>query len=222
MAEQAPPGILQSLQHHLPSAKLGLLIRHAERPPITHWDDAFKLLLTEEGKAQARQLGQIVASYGPIHLFHSPVERCEQTAQALAEGVREHGGQVEHIESVFALGGPYIRDLKKTLEFAKNLGHAFVRTWFRGNLPQDCLMSRTETAQALWQTFVEKTTLVSEGTAVLVSHDWNILALREEYLHIQHENVGWPMFLDGLLASPHDQGWLLRYREHHQILPKLG
>lgn len=211
-------GILKSLGNVEHGKPLGLFLRHAERPPITHWGEAFQLLLTEQGKEEARQLGRVLSTYGKIHLFHSPVQRCEQTAQAIAEGIRIEGGWEGRIESVSALGGPYILDTDKALEFAKNLGHAFIRTWFRGDLPKDTLLSRTETARIQWQSFVEKMATVGDDIAVLVSHDWNILTLREEYLHLQHEDVGWPKFLDGLAAFRHAQGFVLRYHDYPEVV----
>ena len=66
---------------------LGILIRHAEREPIRTAQDAPLAPLTEKGRKEARVLGTILRGI-PVHrIFSSPIERCIDTAQCVAEGM---------------------------------------------------------------------------------------------------------------------------------------
>jgi hypothetical protein len=49
-----------------------------------------------------------------------------------------------------------------------------------------------------------------------VSHDWNILVLRELLLGVLHEDAGWLNFLDGLAFSLCAGRLEARYRSHAQ------
>lgn len=210
--------ILESLQHPTPTAPWGLIVRHAERPPITDWNDAFSLLLTDQGKADAHRLGQTLAHHHPVQLYHSPVQRCEQTAMAIAEGIRDAGGEPDLRDALFELGGPYMVDISGALQAAQALGQAFIRTWFDGEISDEILLSRHESARVQLRAILRHIRQAPEALSVFVSHDWNILSMREEFLGLTHEEHGWPTFLDGMLCLPHDKGCLLRYQDHETLV----
>ncbi len=67
------------------SRRFALLIRHAERPPIPPGSFGNELPLTEAGGLSARDLGGILGTELRA-LWSSPVRRCLQTVEAVAEG----------------------------------------------------------------------------------------------------------------------------------------
>jgi len=51
-----------------------------------------------------------------------------------------------------------------------------------------------------------------------VSHDINIMAVREHVIGLRHEDVGWLNFLDGVAFRWGDDGLRAVYRERHRQL----
>lgn len=87
-------------------ARAGLVIRHGRRHPIpknsADWGNS--ILLTEEGKLEARQFGALLKGLS-LQTFHSPVPRCRETAQCIMDGARL--GETSPIEHQM-LGNPGI------------------------------------------------------------------------------------------------------------------
>ncbi len=213
--------ILDSLNRMPPQGRFGMLIRHAHRLAITDWNEAFDVLLTEQGKEDSRQLGRQLSQYGSIHLYHSPVERCAQTARAIVEGVLAAGGVGEVKGSMDDLGGPYIRDMGEAMRLASSLGSDFIRTWFDGHISEEYLLTRKKTAHIQLNTLLNQLRQTQEVTPVLVSHDWNLLTIREEFLSLRHEETGWLTFLDGLICHYQSDKPILQYLEHTTELAPL-
>jgi hypothetical protein len=46
-----------------------------------------------------------------------------------------------------------------------------------------------------------------------VSHDWNIIVLRELVCGVRHEDAGWLDFLDGVVFTPTAAGLRAAYRQ---------
>ena len=79
-----------------------LLIRHAERPEIPEDTVGNEVLLTEKGKADTRRFAQRLTD-PVISIQSSPIERCRQTAEIIAEVV---GFQPDAIVANQDLGDP--------------------------------------------------------------------------------------------------------------------
>lgn len=177
----------------------GILIRHAERFSIRSVKNPNDALLTEKGKKDAFQYGRWAASLSPAVLRHSPVERCGQTARAIAEGISAAGGTAVVAGTMIELGGPYI--LGKIEELPSIVGQIgfdlFLRKWFDGELPADLMMGLAEAAELQLTAF--RSCLDGDGSSqILVTHDWNIMLLREYFFNLKHEEIGAPGFLEGL------------------------
>jgi len=177
-----------------------ILIRHAERPPVTSLKEINHLELTEAGRAAARQLGRRLAHYPELRLIHSPILRCEQTATAIASGAAEGGSEISEVRRESVLGGSYAIDRTRALTKADELGSQFVRAWFSGALEPGLM-------RPLGESLREHVDLVRKGfetntsgelLTVYVTHDWNVSVLREGLFGIRYEEEGWPEYLDGV------------------------
>jgi hypothetical protein len=73
---------------HISSAhRVGLVLRHSARYPILKDEDIYTAGLTAEGVRQAEAFGQELTKIRiPGRLFSSPIERCLDTASAIARG----------------------------------------------------------------------------------------------------------------------------------------
>jgi broad specificity phosphatase PhoE len=181
--------------------RTALLVRHAERGPITDLARHHEVLLTPEGHRRAHTSGERLGDalhVVDVALLHSPIERCKQTADGLHKGLTTKGKQAVVVGERHALGASYLKDDAGLARAFLRHGRGFVRAWFDGDIdtafidPCDVVAARQ--MQAL------REALEAHAFVVAVSHDWNIAALKEHTLGLRHEEHGWPQFLDGVVA----------------------
>jgi hypothetical protein len=181
-----------------------LLVRHAAREEIRSARDIIDAQLTEAGHADAADFGETLTSFDAVRAMHSPILRCGQTAEGIVDGFSLAGGEATVGGPLPAIGGAYIRDPARVfLTFASDRT-GFLRTWFDGRIPDDVIAPLPEVAQiqidgiaAAWRGR-DPTEL-----QVFVTHDWNLLALREEVMGLRHEEAGWVEFLEGVVLTRH-------------------
>ena len=193
------------------SDPLTLLVRHAEREDVRSANDIFTAPLTDKGRQDARKVGAAFAKRGTITFAHSPVPRCEDTAACMAEGARAAGARAEIVGMRPELGGLYIVDIEQAFRAYVADRQRFVRRWFEGELGEDVLLSRRETAKH--QLEVVQELHGNTPLTVLVSHDWNIMSVREEFLGVRHEDTGWLGFMDGVAHTEADDARRLRWSD---------
>lgn len=181
-------------------APAGIMIRHAERDPISSVREIDLVGLTEAGSAAARDLGRRLAHYPELRVFHSPVARCERTGTAIAEGAAEGGSRVLEVSRESLLGGSYTIDRTRAFAKAEELGSQFLRVWFSGDLEpglmrpfDDSLHEHLSLVRKGLETSTPRKLLI-----VYVTHDWNVSVVREGLLGIRNEDAGWPEYLDGV------------------------
>lgn len=183
---------------------VALMLRHAERYQITHMNNAMEPLLTEKGKDDAMRYGRELSKMAiacPLHLYHSPVERCKETAEAIQSGLES-----VNITSLLKgmdinLGGPYITgDWREVAASAEEVGFLnFVRMWFNGEVKSGLVLPLKEAAEQqldVLRAHLEK----NDYSTLHVTHDWNLMIMREYFFEITHEDWGVPDFLDTIAA----------------------
>jgi broad specificity phosphatase PhoE len=197
--------LLESLSAVGGHVATALLVRHAERDPVLAVQDFLEARLTAKGIEDAIEFGRALDSFASLEAWHSPVERCAETARSIVAGAREVGVDAQVIGSMDALGGPYVRDPFATFkEYAKH-AKRFIRSWFDGEYPSEMIAGRRESSQIQLREILGTWDAEPPQTlAVFVTHDWNVLAIREEVLGLRFEEAGWVNFLEGLVLSRRD------------------
>lgn len=202
------PGILRALDTLGPASPVALLMRHSERLPVlysAHYD----VPLTENGRRMAHDLGRALAPRGRIVLYHSFIPRCGETASCIADGAREAGAEATVIGVLDDLAGPYLKDRDAVMDLADTMTpERFLRAWFDGALPEAILAPLHEAAASQLRPVHLALGRHPDALSVLVSHDWNLMTVREACLGARHEDVGWLPFLDGVAATPAANGGL--------------
>jgi hypothetical protein len=202
----------QLLDHVLnnKSDDLSLLIRHASRQAIPsgrigHHD----VPLTDTGRQMAHELGQALPSDATVRLFHSPIPRCEETAEYIRRGVISNEGSVILMGKRDFLDTIGIVDLKQMVMILERHGrHHLVRQWLDGKLENTIMRNPHHIVQRTLQEIIaskrDKSPL-QKTIDIHITHDLNILAAREILLGVKLENGGWSKYLDGLifLHNPH-------------------
>lgn len=197
---------LKNLPPHTPAA---VFLRHAERYPITDAAAPHLPELTPKGVADAEAFGAKLQGFDCIRLFHSPVVRCRQTAEAIARSAASSGHAVEIAGPEDALGPGYILDSAEAGRLTIQHREHFVRLWLTGEIAPAVIRRAVELASLKINYVMERLQQPCPRGRRLdlhVSHDWNILALRELLCAVRHEDVGWLDFLDGIAFSPRDDG----------------
>ncbi|ACB75442.1 histidine phosphatase family protein [Opitutus terrae] len=209
--------------HSLPQeTSAAVFLRHAQRHPIVDASDPTLAELTPAGAAEAEAFGAKIAGFGCVRVFHSPIKRCHQTAECIARGVQATGCPVEIVGPEDALGIDYILDLKEAGRLTVLHGDHFVRLWFSGQIAPT-VIHRAERIAARKLTHLVKR--LQEPCAqgrrldLHVSHDWNIIVLRELMVGVRHEEAGWLDFLDGVAFTPVAGGLRAIYRDRGVTKP---
>jgi hypothetical protein len=158
--------------------------------------------LTPAGIEAAARLGHALSSrYKRIRLFHSPVLRCAQTAQSICEGAGPAGASATVHGPRNCLGGSYLLYPTAALPLADELRPKFVRTWFSGGLPPAIIKPFAQSLAEHTEYILAElgTSQAPASMDVHVTHDWNLMVLREGIFGIRYEEVGWPDYLDGVV-----------------------
>jgi hypothetical protein len=197
------------------SDPVAIMIRHAERYPINNMANALELLLTGKGKEDAYILGRNLSHYSPLAIYHSPVPRCRETALSIHDGIKSANKQAAIEGFLLDLGGPYIiGDWYAVVKAIEEIGHTlFLRKWFDGELPATLIMSLQEAARTQLMILVNQLNSGISST-LNVTHDWNIMIIREYYFHLRHEDIGDPDYLDGVYAFYENGRLHLGYHDH--------
>lgn len=200
--------------------KVSILIRHAERYKIQTMAEAIHPTLTEKGKNDAFLLGQELSQHHPLSIYYSPVTRCKETAENIIRGISSKNYTPHNGGFLLDLGGPYIKgDWNIIAKIVDDIGQdIFIRKWFNGEYSADLIMPLDEAARL--QLFLHVQQLQKEEHSTLnVTHDWNIMILREFFLDISHEKAGSPDFLDGLYFYLSNNNVIISNGEISSVIP---
>jgi len=196
-------------------AKL-MLIRHADRYMITDIKSHESVLLTEKGKKDAYVFGKKLKSrYDKFVLFHSPVERCAQTAEYIYKGINDTRNS-KLIGEKEVIGGGYMSvDSKLFAAYFNSYGYKkFLRKWLDNDLPEDVMKTCGQVARVQIQLFNQQLDSYDKFI-VNITHDWNIIVILEYYFHLKFEDIGIPGYLDGITAYKQNNTIHLQYNKYH-------
>jgi broad specificity phosphatase PhoE len=85
---------------------LMLLIRHSHRDTLMNHQEMLSEGLTEIGKRFSVEMGRRLPTSRRAHVFFSIVPRCYETAEAIAEGFSERGGEIIEMDPLPTLVRP--------------------------------------------------------------------------------------------------------------------
>ncbi|MFT3781990.1 MAG: histidine phosphatase family protein [Nibricoccus sp.] len=209
--------LIQAIASFPPSHSVAAIMRHAARFPIANSAQPTLAEITPEGAAAAENMGRQITGFSHVRLFHSPVKRCQQTAECLARGLKLSGVQVDPISAQESLGVDYILDLVEAGRLTDLHGEHFVRLWMRQEIPASVIRATKSIVEAKLSYLTSKASepeTAGHRLDLHVTHDWNILILRELMLGLRHEETGWMTFLDGLAFSVIGNEMEVVYRNH--------
>lgn len=217
--------LLETLRSLPAQTNAAVFLRHAERFPILAAADHTLAELTPNGHAAAEAFGTRISGFDRVRIFHSPVKRCWQTAEGIALGLGATGCPVEMAGPAAALGVDYIVDGAETARLATQHGEHFIRLWFSGQVGPAVIHAADQivTRKLAYLTErLQQPCAPGRRLDLHVSHDWNILTLRERLCGVRHEDAGWLAFLDGVAFTAAGDGLRAVYRDRAVTRPWPG
>ncbi len=212
--------VKENIRKSLLKGNSGVIIRHAERYSIENMINAFAAEITEKGLNDSLELGREIGTLegfngiSDLVLYHSPIKRCIQTAERIWEGIGESKNNSRVAGVLHELGGPYITgEWQEVVNEIEKRGYEdFIRHWFSNAYPHDLLLPLKESAYTIIGAILDRLSGNSIMT-INVTHDLNVLVLREYFFKIRHEELGLPGFLDGLVISVEGENLNLFYND---------
>ena len=117
--------------------------------------------------------------------------------------------------------------MKAAAQLSVEHGDYFVRRWMDGQVPENVIW-RTERIAAAKVDYVARKLAEpcrpGRWLDLHVSHDWNVMVLRERLLGVRHEEAGWLTFLDGVGFTLDGRQLLADYHGQRRVhaLPELA
>ncbi len=198
------------------SNEMAVLLRHPPRGEPKDREEGYASIpLTPEGEKMAFELGRELSKDALVRVFHSPIPRCKETARCMIEGIASRGGSAVLMGERDFLGPQFITGPKDMGAMIGKIGESgFAREWLNRKLDKrimdDPYNVASNVINGLVTSLQEKNDLCRID--IHVTHDWNILPVRDLLLNVRHEAMGWPDYLDGVVFTRNDSRVTLRWR----------
>ena len=201
-----------------------LIVRHSHRETIDNLDQMMEMGLTPLGHRMAVEFGRRLPVGREVEILYSFVPRCQETAEAMAEGIRQSKGTVSLIEPSFLLVGPRV-DQSVWHEIGGEGGMimGFTRDWVRGKYDKDRIEPFPEFRERLIDGTVGRITGKRENVLhVHVTHDNVMASSRPIFLGESALDGARPQYLGGfgIAVSERDMTFFDNGIEHRLPLPK--
>lgn len=213
---QIPASVLRLLERAPTDRAIVVLLRHSVRDHLPPGDAGYVLPITDVGRRLALELGGHLR--GRLRTLHaSPLLRCVQTAQALAEGA---GVSLAVVPSRL-LGDPgvFVLDGRRAWANWERLGHEGVMRHLVSDTAALAGMARPdEAARFLVQSMLGEAAN-RPGVHVFVTHDSLVTATAARLLGRPLGRDDWPWYLEGAFFWPSEGGVHAAYRDEEAVHP---
>jgi broad specificity phosphatase PhoE len=191
-----------------PEESVMLFLRHSHREEIPDHSVQFSTGLTEIGKQMSYEMGKKLPTNRPVRIFFSFVPRCYETAEALANGLKENGGEVVEFEAIPILVMPEFDDeavWENLQPDGKNVTQ-FVNSWADGEF-SNMIESFESYRGRLLEATIER--LRSEYESVMhihVTHDLALMSIKRILLQRTIGNQDREPYQGGICISINREG----------------
>ena len=169
-------------------SRIMLMIRHSHRLVNRGFQASLTAELTPIGHETSVEFGRRLPTDRPVSIFHSPHIRTEQTAERIAEGLSESGGELVLMKELGILLGANANP-RKYAAFAGEIG--WPRTyqlWSKNMVPEDTIERMKAYTQRLHPHTLERLAEdSSDSLHIHVTHDMVVAACRWTYLPLKND-----------------------------------
>jgi broad specificity phosphatase PhoE len=165
-----------------------LMIRHSHRLVNRGFQASMTAELTAIGHETSIEFGRRLPIDRPVSIFYSPHIRTEQTAERIAEGLSDSGGNLVLMKELGILLGANA-DPMKYAAFAGEIGWAQTyHLWSKDMIPEDTLERMKAYGQRLHPYTLEPLAEDDRDSLhIHVTHDMVVAACRWTYLTIKND-----------------------------------
>ncbi len=192
-----------------------LLLRHGARGPIPVGEPGGEVPLLPEGVESARALGGRIGGR-LVHVRTSPVLRCVETADAIADGAGRH--TLPTPDHLLGAPGVFVVDPAVAWKSWERLGPEGVMAALVAGEHLPGLAPPAAAAVRLVAHMVACAAGRS-GVHVFVTHDSLLVATIAHTVGGPLPREEWPGFLEALAVSPSKEFLTLRWRDRTRVLP---
>jgi broad specificity phosphatase PhoE len=213
---QIPPSVQRLLQRAPTDRAVVVLLRHSVRDHLPPGDAGYAVPITEVGRRLALELGGLLGSR--LRTLHaSPLLRCVQTAEALAEGA----GVPLAVVPNRLLGDPgvFVLDGRRAWANWERLGHEGVMRHLVIETTALSGMARPDEAARFLVQSMFGEAASRPGVHVFVTHDSLVIATAARLLGRPLGLDDWPWYLEGAFFWSSGEGVHTAYRDHMAIRP---
>lgn len=176
-----------------------LVIRHADRDQMQQWQ--IEQPLNEDGKRNAKILGEKLRGFKNYGFFASSVDRCRETVEFIQQGIFQDGRKQSVVFSeIFGKPGVFVINRKdnafKTLSCRKVVTAQIAHEKLEG------IRGTVEGAKLFIDFIVREMGKAEDGTLlVFVTHDAIIAPVIFEITGEKFGYENWPDFSDGFIIE---------------------
>jgi broad specificity phosphatase PhoE len=211
---QIPPSVLWHLEHVPADRAVAVLLRHSVRDHLPSGDAGYMLPITEFGRRLAIELGTRLR--GRLQTLHaSPLRRCTQTAEALAEGA--HADLAVVPDHLLGDPGVFVLDGRRAWTHWENLGHeGVIRHLVTESAALSGMAKPDEAARFLVQHMLGAAAN-RPGIHVFVTHDSLVTTAAARLLGQPLGPNEWPWYLEGAFFWADGKGVHAAYRDREAL-----
>jgi len=201
------------------SNRIAVLLRHPIRAEPDRHKDYYNIPLAPEGRKMAIEFGKKLPRDKLVRIFHSPIPRCRETAEYIKKGIISSTGTAVLMGEKDFLSAQFIINPKDMINMIEKMGISnFARKWLNRELDKKIMEDPYKVISNMLNGvlyFMQEDSDVRHAIDVHVTHDWNILPIKDILLNIKHEDVGWPDYLDGIIltSDSNDKKITLRWKD---------
>lgn len=211
-----PVSLIEGLAAIPAHAPVALLLRHSVRPPLPEDGAGLDLALTPRGFEMAHTLGVQLGKRLQT-LRTSPVQRCQQTAEAMREGA----GVSLPVEDDPMLGGlgAFLVDSSAAWKTFQERGHvAIMEHLVRDGSPLPGFAAADQAMRGLVEHMLQAAGEAG-GLHVHITHDLFLAVTAARALGVELEEDDWPDMLEGAFFWRVGDRLHVRYRNFETSRP---
>ena len=182
-----------------------IMLRHSEREEPEKLEEVFDAPLTERGRKTAFEFGKNLPKKFGYRFFHSPVERCKNTALEIRKGISDskqsNSSPIDSLESLYMVNCDF-EIFKKRLEQTQL---KFMDYWIGQFFSPDEIEPPLAVAKRMANDLKKIIkTQQKNSIDVFVSHDFHVI-LSQFYWSGTLATNEWIQYLDGYIIQFLDQ-----------------
>lgn len=198
-----------------------IMIRHADRNgSLDRMVDKGEGL-NDLGRRRSVELGKALKRFDVLRLVSSPVGRCVETCERIAEGY----GEPLPVESSEFLGmrAPFMLQPEEAYRLMRSMGlFSFVEAYVNGRIDPKIAVPCPEGTRMLLAFGMERMRDVDNCAVVMVTHDMMITPAMVKYFGHDVRKSGLVPFLDGMVLYSSDYGFRLTHENKIIKVTKEG